>query len=174
MWNFGGEEQLPRSTQAPPSWGSHSLDLQRQNGLDRQSEQRLLWVQRCIPARGRVLTRGGCLLTGEWPLCGPQLNTSWLFTRCLHPTHTLKGLYPHVRDHELASVCLWHYLQSTYTAGLVHIMLGEVGQRQASPLFPDICLSSPSGVGRGRDTTEQQLGCSASSTVPLIVGLHSL
>lgn len=49
LWNFRGEEQLPWSSPQPHLPGITLLDLRRQNGLDRQSEQKLLWVQRCTP-----------------------------------------------------------------------------------------------------------------------------
>lgn len=83
-----------------------------------------------------------------WATAEYQLALSGVFI----PDTALKGPYPHLRDHGL--VCLWHCLLSTYTAGLVPIIRGEVGQRQASPTFPDVslCLGSPS---RGHtDTTE--------------------
>lgn len=45
LWNFRGEERLPRSTPKPHLPGITLLNLQPQN---RESEQKLLWVQSCL------------------------------------------------------------------------------------------------------------------------------
>lgn len=72
-----------------------------------------------------------------WFPCGHQLD----LIRCLHPRHAQNIctplLGPRVSDR------LWLHLLSP-AQELVPTMLGEVGQREASPPSPDGRLSSPS------------------------------